>query len=184
MRRQAALWALAGGALALAFLLGRGGRTPGQASGETPSPAPPGFEALDARVVQTDESGAVAYAATARRVSQASDDAPLRAQDLQIRQGSGGDWVLQAREGELPAGSGRLRLRGAVEARGTPPGGAGVAIIRSAAADYDARRGQLSIRVPVTVVWSGRHLQAGTVEADLKTGRMQLEGKVHGRFRP
>ena len=114
MKPQAALWALAGGALALAFLLGRGGRTPGQAAGEAQSAAPPGFEALDARVTQTDESGAVAYTATARRVWQASDEAPLRAEGLQIRQGSGGDWVLQAREGELPAGSGRLRLRGDV----------------------------------------------------------------------
>ncbi len=74
-------WLLGGAgllALVLAFTLGREGRTPGgPATDTTAGSAPPsGFEAVEARVVDTDAAGRPQYRLYAEQVSQRDAEAP------------------------------------------------------------------------------------------------------------
>jgi LPS export ABC transporter protein LptC/lipopolysaccharide transport protein LptA len=182
-------WLLGGAgllALVLAFTLGREGRTPGgPATDTTADSAPPsGFEAVEARVVDTDAAGRPQYRLYAEQVSQRDAEAPLQARQLRLEQTEDDHWTLSAERGELPSGSGHLKLRDGVRLRGQPAGTRHAVLVSTAALDYDLRRQRVTAPQGVTVDWGGQQLQARTLRGDLRSDQLELGGGVSARTAP
>lgn len=172
--------------LALAFLLGREGSTPGARGDTSSSSSDFGYVAQDAKVVQTAEDGSALYVLDADRVAQDPDKGTVTAQRLTLRYAADDArrWTLTAREAELPAGDSLLHLRGAVRVTGTPAGSALPARISTEHLDYDTRRQIARTRDAVRIDWGRHQLDAHGLDANLRQGQLVLESKVHARFLP
>lgn len=172
--------------LALAFLLGQEGKTPGTRSETASNAGDFGFAARDARVIQTADDGSPLYTVDANRVEQDPDSGDVTAQQLTLRyeadQARG--WTLTAREAHLPGGSSLLHLQGDVRVAGVPAGSAIPARIETAQLDYDTRRQDVRTRDDVRIDWGRQRLEARGMTANLKQGQLALESKVHARFLP
>lgn len=172
--------------LALAFLLGREGRTPGTRAETTSNGSDFGYIAQDAHVIQTAEDGSPLYIVDARSVAQDPDNGDVSAQQLTLRYAADDTrhWTLTAREARLPGGSSLLHLQGDVEVTGIPSGSSVAARIQTARLDYDTRSQNVRTRDDVRIDWGRQQLDARGLTANLKQGQLALESKVHARFHP
>jgi len=179
---------LAGALVVLAFVLGRSGHAPGATATAANERIDPGYIALDAVLQQTGSDGKPVYALTAARIAQLPGSGDVHASQLQMRYAQAAQaapgWTLSAREGLLPGNSTRLHLQGDVLLRGKPPGSMVATRIDTQQLDYDTHTQQVSTGQPVRISWGRQQLDAKGLAADLKQSQLQLQTKVHGRFKP
>lgn len=173
-------------AVCVAYFLGRAGTTPGNRPEAAARQNDYGYVALDARVVQTDDTGQVLYTLDAAQVAQDPGSGELAANTLTLHYGLNGlqPWTLGARSGRLPSGSTRVHLEGDVQARGKPAHTEQFVQINTQQVDFDMAAQELTTHQPVTVNWGGQQLAGRGLSANLKQGQLRLESSVHGRFSP
>lgn len=186
MKRQAMVAAAVLSVLALAYLLGREGSTPGVRPETAATPVEFGYVAQDAQVTQTADDGTALYVLDADRVTQEPDTGTVSAQHLTLRYAADDArrWTLTAREAALPGGDSLLHLSGNVRVTGTPAGSALPARISTERLDYDTRRQIARTRDDVRIEWGRHQLDARGLDANLKQGQLALEAQVHARFLP
>ncbi|MBV8909250.1 MAG: LPS export ABC transporter periplasmic protein LptC [Gammaproteobacteria bacterium] len=145
----------------------------------------PGYSAQQARLVQTGTDGLPVYTLDAAHIQQQPNDGKVELQQVRLgfRDPNGNEWTARALHGELEPGTGIVRLSDDVHVYGLLPGTNDPAQISSQHLAYDTRTQIVSTRDPVTVLMSGRELEATGLVANLKERRLQLESAVHGTFR-
>ncbi|MBV9622239.1 MAG: LPS export ABC transporter periplasmic protein LptC [Gammaproteobacteria bacterium] len=146
----------------------------------------PGYSARQVRLVQTGADGRPVYtveAAEARQQPQ-QDTVTLRQVGLTFRDANGNNWTARAARAELAQPSGLIRLEGDVHVAGIIPGSSDKADITTQHLAFDTTAQVIATRDPVTVLMSGRKLDAAGLVASLKDHHVQLESAVHGTFLP
>jgi LPS export ABC transporter protein LptC len=191
MKGFALFAATALGLLALAFYLGRAGQATVQSAVEaTPEQGGYDFTARDVTVQQTDAAGRLLYVFSAEEVQQATDDAQIAARNLTLRYDppetatTAQRWTVRADTAQLPQQDGVLTLSGNVEARGTPPKSGAILVVRTDTLDYDLHGERLRTSKPVRFEWNGSVVTGTGLDADLKSGKLQLKTNVRGRITP
>jgi LPS export ABC transporter protein LptC len=146
----------------------------------------PGYAARNARLIQTGADGQPLYTLDAAQVQQQPDDGTVEMQQVQLgfRDPSGNEWTAHAARGELAQGSGVVQLEGNVHVAGILPGSNELAEMISEHLTYDTSAQVVATQDPVTLVMSGRELNAIGLTANLKERHVQLESAVHGSFHP
>jgi LPS export ABC transporter protein LptC len=149
-------------------------------------PHDPGYSARDARLVQTGTDGAPIYTLDAAQVQQQPNRGIVDLQQvlLGFRDSSGNQWTARARQGELGQDTGIVQLNGDVHVSGILPGTDDATEILSEHLEFDTNAQVVSTREPVTILMSGRRLEATGMIASLKDRHVQLESAVHGTFLP
>jgi LPS export ABC transporter protein LptC len=145
----------------------------------------PGYSATEARLVQTGVDGRPVYTLDAAQIQQQPNDGLVELQQvrLRFRDVNGNEWTARADRGELAQNSGLVRLAGDVHVAGTLPGTTETTEITSEHLAFDTNAQIVATRDPVSIVMSGRRLDAQGLVASLKEGHVQLESAVHGSFR-
>jgi LPS export ABC transporter protein LptC len=145
-----------------------------------------GYSAQQARLVQTGPDGRPLYTLDAAEIQQQpnQDTVELEQVKLGFRDADGNDWTARAARGELAQGSGVVRLAGNVHVTGILPGTEESAEISTQHLAFDTHTEVIDTRDPVTVIMSGRELNARGMVASLKERHVQLESAVHGSFLP
>ena len=144
----------------------------------------PGYSAINARLIQTGVDGRPVYTLEAAQIQQAPNDGLVQLQQVRLgfRDSSGNQWTARAQRGELAQNSGLVQLHGDVHVAGILPGTAETAEITSQHLAFDTNAQIVSTREPVTLLMSGRQLNAQGMVANLKERHVQLESAVHGTF--
>jgi LPS export ABC transporter protein LptC len=159
----------------------RQGAAPVQVEG---APQDLGYSAKTARLVQTGVDGKPIYTLDAAQVQQQPDQGLINLQQvlLGFRDASGDTWTARADRGELAQNSGIVKLDGAVQVSGVLPGTTEKADMSSESLAFDTNEQIVATKQPVTLVMTGRKIDAEGMVANLKEGRVQLESAVHGSF--
>jgi len=162
---------------------------PQRESGAPAAGAPlhdPGYSAQQAHLVQTGPDGRPLYTLDATEIQQEPNQGTVELQQVQLgfRDSSGNQWTARALHGELAQGSGVVRLAGNVHVAGILPGSEENAVITTEHLAFDTNAQIVTTRDPVTVVMSGRELNARGLVATLRERHVQLESAVHGSFLP
>ena len=144
----------------------------------------PGYSAQQARLVQTGADGRPVYTLDAARIQQQPDRGVVELQQVRLgfRDVEGNQWTARAQRGELAQGSGVVQLNGDVHVDGTLPGTGEPTQITSEHLSVDTNAQVVTTQTPVTIVMSGRELQARGLVANLKERHVHLESAVHGSF--
>ena len=144
----------------------------------------PGYSAQQARLIQTGADGLPVYARDAAQIQQRPDRGTVELQQVRLgfRDTEGNQWTARAARGDLAQGSGVVQLEGDVHVNGTLPGSGEPTEITSEHLAFDTQTQILSTQTPVTIVMSGRELQARGMVANLKERHVHLESAVHGSF--
>jgi lipopolysaccharide export system protein LptC len=146
----------------------------------------PGYSARGAHMVQTAADGHPLYTLDAAQVQQEGGEGTVKMQQVQFafRDDSGNQWNARANEGELSQNSGIVKLAGAVHVNGRLPGSEEPADLTTEHLAFDTNAQLLTTSDPVTLVMSGRKLDATGMIANLKESRVQLESAIHGTYLP
>jgi lipopolysaccharide export system protein LptC len=146
----------------------------------------PGYSARKAHMVQTAPDGHPLYTLDAAQVQQQPGQETITLQQVQFafRDDSGNEWQARANEGELSQNSGIVKLSGAVHVNGRLPGADEPADLTTEHLAFDTHAQVLTTSDPVTLVMSGRKLDATGMSANLKESRVQLESAIHGTYLP
>jgi LPS export ABC transporter protein LptC len=144
----------------------------------------PGYSAQQARLVQTGADGLPVYTLDAAQIQQQPDRGLVELQQVQLvfRDVAGNEWTARAERGQLAQGSGVVQLDGDVHVDGTLPGTGEPTEITSEHLAFDTNAQVVTTESPVTIVMSGRELQARGLVASLKERHVHLESAVHGTF--
>lgn len=195
MKRIHWLIGLAGIAvLALAFVLGRGGNTPGAASTREEAPAfKYNFVAYDVNMRQTGNDGKLQYRLEAERVEQRPEDnriaatnltahyeTPDETRDAGAAAAGTGNWKLTAENATLPEDGKLLQLRGSVRVTGQPPAATAPVTITTNSLDYDTQTQEITSREKVDMLMGEQHLQGLGLQANIRLSTLRLEKQVHG----
>ncbi len=175
-------------ALVAALSLAGCARDPGDAVEEdgTPRAIDPGYSATDARVLETDATGAPRYTLDAVSIQQdpRSLQVTLETLSMQVGDGEGAPWRLTARNGRMPEDASRIELNGDVRVAGTLGRGTEPIEIRTETLSYEIAPALARSAAEVEFRLSGKWLRARGIEARLKQRQVRLESQVHGRFVP
>jgi LPS export ABC transporter protein LptC len=146
----------------------------------------PGYSARKAHMVQTAPDGHPIYTLDAAQVQQEPDQGTVRLQEVNFafRDDSGNKWTARADRGELSQNNAIVNLEGAVHVDGVLPGTEEPADISTEHLAFDTNAQLLTTADPVTLVMSGRKLDATGLRANLKESHVQLESAVHGTYLP
>jgi len=149
-------------------------------------PPDPGYAAKQAHLIQTGPDGLPQYTLDAAVVQQQPTTGIVDMQQVVFgfKDSAGDQWTAVANHGELEQNSGVVRLEGAVHVSGTVPGTAEPADITTERLAFDTNAQLVTTKDPVTLVMSGRNLNAQGMVANLKERRVQLESAVHGIYHP
>ena len=144
----------------------------------------PGYSAVQAQLVQTGSDGRPIYTLDAAQIQQRPDRELVELQQVRLgfRDAEGNQWTARAARGELEQGSDVVRLDGDVHVDGTLPGTGEPTQITSEHLAFDTNAQIVSTQAPVTIVMSGRELEARGLVASLKERHVHLESAVHGAF--
>lgn len=174
-------------ALLIAVVVLSGGEREGAAPVTLNAPlSDPGYAARQVRLVQTGSDGRPLYTVEAAEAQQQprQDVVTLQQVGLSFRDANGNNWTAQARRGRVAQQSGVVQLEGDVHVQGVIPGSNEKADISTQHLAFDTGTQVIATRDPVTVVMSGRKLDAAGLVASLKDHHVQLESAVHGTFLP
>ena len=190
MRRIHWLLCIAGIAvLALAFVLGRGGNTPGAASArEETATFKYNFVAQDVQVRQTGDDGKLQYQLEAQQVEQRPEDNQISATQLTAHYEApdakggqpGNNWKLTADHATLPEDGKLLQLRGTVRVTGQPPAATAPVTISTDSLDYDTQTQEITSREIVQMQMGAQKLQGLGLQANIRLSTLRLETQVHG----
>jgi LPS export ABC transporter protein LptC len=163
-----------------------GGEREGAAPVTVEAPSDPGYSAKQARLVQTGPDGLPVYTLDAQEVQQQPAHSTVDMQQvvLGFKDSAGDQWTARANHGELAQNSGIVNLDGAVHVTGIVPGTGEPADITTERLAFDTNTQIVATRDPVTLIMSGRKLDADGMVADLKERHVKLESAVHGIYRP
>jgi LPS export ABC transporter protein LptC len=103
---------------------------------------------------------------------------------LGFKDAAGDQWTARAARGQLAQNSGIVQLEGSVHVTGIVPGTAEPADITSEHLAFDTNAQIVTTRDPVTLLMTGRKLDAEGMVANLKGRHVQLESAVHGTYSP
>lgn len=147
-------------------------------------PTDPGYSAKQARLVQTGPDGQPTYTLDAQEVQQQPAQSSINLQQVVFgfKDSSGDEWTARANHGELAQNSGIVRLDGAVHITGVLPGTSEAADITTERLAFDTNTQVMTTDDPVTLLMSGRKLDANGMVANLKDRQVQLESAVHGIY--
>jgi LPS export ABC transporter protein LptC len=150
------------------------------------SSSDPGYSARKAHMVQTAPDGHPIYTLDAAQVQQEPDQGTIKLQEVNFafRDDSGNKWTARSDRGELSQNSGIVNLEGSVHVDGVLPGTEEPADISTEHLSFDTNAQLLTTADPVTLVMSGRKLDATGLRANLKESHVQLESAVHGTYLP
>ena len=146
----------------------------------------PGYAARNARLIQTGPDGQPLYTLDAAQIRQMPDDGTVDMQQVELgfRDAAGNHWTARGAHGEMGQDTGVIELDGAVHVTGIVPGSEEPADISSEHLSFDTNAQLVTTHDPVTLMMSGRKLEASGLVADLKERHVQLESAVHGSFLP
>ena len=149
-------------------------------------PPDPGYAVRQARLIQTGSDGQPLYTLDAAQIQQQPDRGTVELQQvlLGFRDASGNQWHARADHGELAQDSGVVQLDGSVQVSGVIPESGEPAAIATEHLAFDTNAQLVTTHDPVTLLVSGRQLNARGLVASLKERRVQLESAVHGSFLP
>jgi len=135
----------------------------------------PGYSAVQAQLI---------YTLDAAQIQQRPDRELVELQQVRLgfRDAEGNQWTARAARGELEQGSNVVRLDGDVHVDGTLPGTGEPTHITSEHLAFDTNAQIVTTQAPVTIVMSGRELQARGLVANLNERHVHLESAVHGAF--
>lgn len=182
--------------IGLLSLLGQGPAVPslGLGAPATPEEQATAYAADDARLVQTDATGAPVYRLQAKSLEQKPDSETVFANELTLdyvppagsptATAGGMPWTLTARKGEMPGGTLTMKLTGNVRLVGKPAGWRSPLRFETQALDFDIERQFAQTKLPVNFYSGPRRVSSRGLSADLKRGTLRLESSVHGRFPP
>ena len=144
----------------------------------------PGYSAMQARLIQTGSDGHPTYTLDADQIQQQPNAGLVELQQVRLtfRDESGNQWTARAARGELAQNSGVVKLDGDVHVGGMLPGTDDPAEMTSEHLTFDTNAQVLTTLAPVTIVLSGRQLNAQGMVANLKERHVHLESAVHGSF--
>jgi LPS export ABC transporter protein LptC len=145
-----------------------------------------GYAARNARLIQTGPDGQPLYTLDAAQIRQQPDDGTVDMQQVQLgfRDAAGNHWTARGAHGEMGQDTGVIELDGAVHVTGIVPGSEEPADISSEHLSFDTNAQLVTTHDPVTLIMSGRQLDASGLVANLKERHVQLESAVHGSFLP
>lgn len=146
----------------------------------------PGYAARNARLIQTGPDGQPLYTLDATQIQQQPDAGTVVMQQVRLgfRDATGNHWTASGAHGEMGQDTGVIELDGAVHVTGIVPGSQDPADITSEHLSFDTNAQLVTTHDPVTILMSGRQLEAQGLVANLKERRVQLESAVHGSFLP
>lgn len=184
--------------LALAFVLGRGGSTPGASSAREETPTfKYAFVAHDVVVRQTGNDGKLQYQIEAERVEQRPEDNQVSATNLTAHYetpnetpearalpADTGNWKLTADNATLPEDGRLLQLRGTVQVSGQPAAASAPVTIATNSLDYDTQTQEITSREIVDMHMGEQQLQGLGLQANIRLGTLRLETQVHGSIKP
>ena len=178
-------------ALLAALVIGYGAlveRNPAPTTSDTQAEQP-GYYLQDAIVTQTHQDGSVSLRLVANRIQQQRRDDSIALDTVRVNyyQTSPGksqqrEWLLNAREGLVPANFRVVQLFGDVVLR--PADAQPQAFLRADALAVDTQTNvAYSIASPVHVRFGSHAMVVKNFRADLDSEKIRLE-TVHGRFEP
>ncbi len=176
--------------LALAFMLGHGGSTPGATSApEEAAKFHYDFVANDVVVRQTGNDGTLQYRLEAERVEQRPEDnqvtatnltAHYEAPDVKADPDEASPWKLTAQHATLPDDGKLLQLRGDVRVTGQPHNARVPVTLATDSLDYDMQTQEITSQETVDVRMGAQQLQGKGLQANIRLGTLRLETQVHG----
>lgn len=176
--------------LAVAFVLGRSGNTPGVSTAREEVATPPvNFVAQDVVVRQTGDDGQLQYRLEADHVEQRPEDKQItatgltvhyEAADVKSNPAAGSHWKMTADRALLPDDGKLLQLRGAVQVTGQPPAASAPVTMTTNSLDYDLKTQEITSREMIDVRMGAQQLQARGLRANIRLGTLELESQVHG----
>ena len=128
------------------------------------------------------DAGGAAHLAVRVGHGEGEGDTPHQRQVGQVIPDAGAGRGLQTQPCAEPLEYGELVGDALVHVAGVLPGTAERADITSNSLAFDTNEQIVATREPVTLVMSGRTLDANGMVANLKERRVQLESDVHGSF--
>jgi LPS export ABC transporter protein LptC len=146
----------------------------------------PGYSAKKAHLIQTGPDGAPTYTLDAEEVQQQPQAGLIDMQQVTMgfKDSSGDRWTARGERGQLAQNTGIVTLDGAVRVSGIVPGTADPAEITTEHATFDTNTQIVDSRDPVTLIMTGRKLDATGLVLNLKERHLQLESSVHGTYHP
>jgi LPS export ABC transporter protein LptC len=150
------------------------------------TPQDPGYSAKKARLIQTGPDGQPVYTVDAAQVQQQPEQSTVDMQQvvLGFKDAAGDQWTARAARGQLAQNSGIVQLEGAVHVTGILPGTDEPADITAEHLAFDTNAQIVTTHDPVTLLMTGRKLDANGMVANLKERHVQLESAVHGTYSP
>lgn len=145
-----------------------------------------GYLARGAQIVETGADGKLRFRLTAATIAQPANsrDVEMQTVAMNLADERGAEWQLSANSGQMPPDARRIELAGDVLIRGQAGSSREPLEIRTAALSYDVENERATSSVDVTIMLTGRRLEAHGLDANLKDRQVRLESKVHGRFTP
>lgn len=145
-----------------------------------------GYLARGAQIIETGLDGKPRFHLTAATITQpaSSRDVQMQKVAMNLADEGGAQWQLSAESGQMPPDAKRIELSGDVLIRGEAGRSREPLEIRTAALTYDVENERATSSVDVTILLTGKRLEARGLDANMKERQVRLESKVHGRFTP
>ena len=147
-------------------------------------PPDPGYSAKKAHLIQTGPDGTPIYTLDAEEVQQLPQAGLIDMQQVVVGFKDSADehWTARGNYGQLEQNSGIVKLEGAVRVAGIIPGTQDPAQITTEHASFDTNTQIIDSRDPVSLIMTGRKLDATGLVLNLKERHLQLESSVHGTY--
>ena len=180
MRRA---WLLLVFAAALALWLWRSphSQSPDTATANNGAPAEPGYVAINAELIDTDEAGQPQYSLRATQISQPTPAADIELAAPQFNYRGDTEWTLTADRGVLPPSVQQISLLGSVVAHAQRAGSVPLQL-RTTSLGIDMLARTADSADAVVMDWGRNRLWAAGLHADMKAGELKLKSPVHGEI--
>lgn len=154
---------------------------PAATGAQTATPEP-GFVALGAQIIETGDDGQPLYTLSAKRIEQPIPQGTIYLTQPVLHYAPPGanPWVLTAAQGQLPQNGHTADLSGKVDASGIPQGSRRMIHFRTGTLHVDMQRQLANTPAMVRVDWDGSVLSGHGMQADLKSGQVELFRAVSG----
>ncbi|MDE2219399.1 MAG: LPS export ABC transporter periplasmic protein LptC [Gammaproteobacteria bacterium] len=180
MRRA---WLLLLFAAALALWLWRSphGQSPDTATTSSGAPTQPGYVAINAELIDTNEAGQPQYSLRATQISQPTPAADIELEAPLFTYRGETEWTLTAARGTLPPSVQQVSLLGSVVAHAQRPGAVPLQL-RTTSLGIDMAAQTADSADAVVMDWGRNRLWAAGLHADMKAGELKLKSPVHGEI--
>jgi lipopolysaccharide export system protein LptC len=185
--------------IAVAYFIGRSGRTDSAADDVASTTPDPGYAARDAEVIETGYDGRERYRLNAKLIRQQTENGEIELESLEMNYHPGAQarlgetapgpepaadevWHLTSDRGQVRADGDDVQLSGNVRVTGPAPGGGEPLTLSTSHLSMNTPTQFIETDAPVSIVLTGKTLTATGLEADLKQGNLRLKSDIHGKF--